>query len=108
MVTEKKERGDEGKERQQLRPGPRATSPAAWSQYLNHRGGTLGSEGVRLPVHRSTASTHIAKGTKRPLSALSHLHPRLPDTPGQTVAGPSRCALLGDSEADTEADWEVH
>lgn len=29
------------------RPGPRATSPPAWSQYLNHREGTLGSEDVR-------------------------------------------------------------
>lgn len=28
------------------RPGPRATSPPAWSQYLNHREGTLGSEDV--------------------------------------------------------------
>lgn len=28
------------------RPGPRATSPPAWSQYLNHRKGTLGSEDV--------------------------------------------------------------
>lgn len=63
----------------------------------------------RLLVHRGTASTHIAKeqsGHYQPylLSAL----PRLCDTLGQTVAGPSRSALLGDSEADTEADWEVH
>lgn len=28
------------------RPGPRATSPPAWSQYLNHGEGTLGSGDV--------------------------------------------------------------
>lgn len=28
------------------RPGPRATSPPAWSQYLDHREGTLGSGDV--------------------------------------------------------------
>lgn len=63
----------------------------------------------RLLVHRSTASTHLAK------EQSSHYQPyliptllRLTDTQGQTVAGPSHSALLGDSEADTEADWEVH
>lgn len=63
----------------------------------------------RLLVHRSTASTHLAKeqsGHYQPY--LIPTLPQLTDTQGQTAAGLSRSALLGDSEADTEADWEVH
>lgn len=33
-------------------PGPRATSPPAWSQYLNHREGTLGSKDVWTHCNR--------------------------------------------------------
>ncbi|CAJ1072289.1 hypothetical protein NQZ68_001586 [Xyrichtys novacula] len=115
------------------RPESRAASPPAWSQYLNHRGGTQGSgicvhtvicskhdrmnknEGfhkielikaggatadpaaeMRLLVHRSTASTHLAKeqsGHYQPY--LIPTQPRLTDTRGQTVAGLSRSALPG-------------
>ncbi|KAI9544712.1 hypothetical protein NQZ68_001586 [Dissostichus eleginoides] len=90
-----------------MRPGHRATSPPAWSQYLNRREGTLGSG--RLLVHRSTASTHGAKEQSSHYQPyLIPTLPRLTDTQGQTVAGPGRSALLGDSKADTEADWEVH
>lgn len=63
----------------------------------------------RLLVHMSAASTHGAK--EQSSHYQSYLIPTLPpltDTQGQTVAGPGRSAPLGDSEADTEADWEVH
>ena len=50
----------------------------------------------RLLVHRSTASTHLAK--EQSSHYQLYLIPTLPpiaDTRGQTVAGPRRSALLG-------------